>query len=799
MTGSETLVRARRIVTPKGERAADVLLRAGRITRVTGYGSEPATPALDVPDDCVLLPGLVDSHVHVNEPGRTGWEGFVTATAAAAAGGVTTVVDMPLNRIPPTIDVSALGAKQAAAAGRIAVDVGFWGGAIPGNLNDLQPLHEAGVAGFKCFLLPSGVDEFPPLDQEGLTEAMRRIASFGGLLIAHAEAQPVIDAAPRAAGPSYAGFLASRPPEAETAAIENLLATTRRTGCRTHIVHLSAAAALPLVQAAKDEGLPLTVETCPHYLTLEAGQVPDGATSFKCCPPVRDAANREQLWQALGEGLIDCVVSDHSPCTPELKAMDTGDFGAAWGGIASLQVSLPAVWTEAASRGFGLPDLVRWMCPGPARLAGLAGKGAIAPGYDADLVVLAPDESMQVDPRTLRQRNPVTPICRRYPSRGGASNLAGRRANRRRPAEGPAAAADGAVSERLQAYPELANRALGGTVVWSNDEFYCEADRLLVPDPPVHDPAEFTTRGKVYDGWETRRRRDPAAGPGNGSPGATASDHAIVRLATPAVVHLVDIDTAFFRGNYPPHASVEGVAVLGYPTAAELLDADWFPLVERTDIGGDGSNVHETSGPERLVTHVRLSIYPDGGVARLRVYGEARPDPRFLGGRIDLASTVHGGRVVACSNMFYSSPSNVLAPGRAAVMSDGWETARRRDDGNDWLVVQLGSPGELHDVVIDTLRFVGNAPGWAALSDADTGADLLPRTPLLPDMEHRFRLQDAGTVRRVRLDIYPDGGISRLRVHGAVSESARAGIGSRWLELLGAPQAATLSADEFFA
>ncbi len=218
------------------------------------------------------------------------------------------------------------------------------------------------------------------------------------------------------------------------------------------------------------------------------------------------------------------------------------------------------------------------------------------------------------------------------------------------------------MSERLQAYPELANRALGGTVVWSNDEFYGEADRLLVPDPPVHDPAEFTTRGKVYDGWETRRRRDPAAVPGNGSPGATASDHAIVRLATPAVVHLVDIDTAFFRGNYPPHASVEGVAVLGYPTAAELLDADWFPLVERTDIGGDGSNVHETSGPERLVTHVRLSIYPDGGVARLRVYGEARPDPRFLGGRIDLASTVHGGRVVACSNMFYSSPSNVLPP-----------------------------------------------------------------------------------------------------------------------------------------
>jgi len=343
------------------------------------------------------------------------------------------------------------------------------------------------------------------------------------------------------------------------------------------------------------------------------------------------------------------------------------------------------------------------------------------------------------------------------------------------------------VIERLQAYPELANQALGGAVVWSNDEFYGDADQLLVPAAPVHDPLEFDNRGKVYDGWETRRRRESGV------------DSAIIRLATPAVVRVVDIDTSFFRGNYPPHASVEGTALLGYPAPDELQAADWFTLVEKTDISGDASNVHEATGPERLATHIRLTIYPDGGVARLRVYGDALPDPRFLGGRIDLASTVHGGRVVACSNMFYSSPANVLAPGRAVVMSDGWETSRRRDDGNDWLVVQLAAPGRLHDAVIDTLRFVGNAPGWAALSDADTGAALLPRTALLPDTEHRFRLQDVGTVRRVRLDIYPDGGISRLRLHGAVAEAARDEVGRRWLSLLDPAQAAAVSADEFFA
>ncbi len=282
--GEVTAIRGRRVITPDGERAATVLLRDGLISGLAGYaGAPPGTLTLAAGE--VLLPGLVDSHVHVNEPGRTEWEGCATATAAAAAGGVTTIVDMPLNSIPPTVSVPALRAKQAAAAGQLTVDVAFWAGAVPGNVADLRPLHEAGVAGFKCFLLPSGVDEFPPLDPAQLGEAMAEIASFGGLLIAHAEDPAVMGAAPAPRGRRYADFLASRPPEAEQRAITMLLEQARRTGCRTHIVHLASAAALPAVGAAQAAGLPVTAETCPHYLTLRAEDVPDGATQFKCCPP----------------------------------------------------------------------------------------------------------------------------------------------------------------------------------------------------------------------------------------------------------------------------------------------------------------------------------------------------------------------------------------------------------------------------------------------------------------------------------------------------------------------------------
>jgi allantoinase len=279
---------------------------------------------------------------------------------------------------------------------------------VPGNANELRGLHEAGVVGFKCFLLPSGVDEFAPLDGEQLRVAMRRIASFGGLLIAHAEDGGLIDASARDIGTTYRSFLASRPQAAETTAIDHLLQATRETGCRTHIVHLSAASAVPEVVAAKAEGLPLTVETCPHYLTLAAERIPDGATQFKCCPPIREESNREQLWAALTGGVIDCVVSDHSPCPVPMKRLDVGDFGLAWGGVASVQLALPAMWTEASARGLSLGDIGRWMGTGPADLVGLTGRGAIAPGYRADLVVFAPDETFVVDPSTLHHRNPIT-------------------------------------------------------------------------------------------------------------------------------------------------------------------------------------------------------------------------------------------------------------------------------------------------------------------------------------------------------------------------------------------------------
>jgi allantoinase len=411
--GETTAIRARRVITPAGERPAAVLIRDGLIVSLADYQAAPSG-TVTLADSDVLLPGLVDSHVHVNEPGRTEWEGFATATAAAAAGGVTTIVDMPLNSIPPTVTVAALARKQAAAAGQLAVDVAFWGGAIPGNVADLRPLHDAGVAGFKCFLLPSGVAEFPPLDPAGLAAAMTAIASFGGLLIAHAEDPAVIAAAPPAQGRRYASFLASRPPEAEVRAIAALLAGTRRTGCRTHIVHVSAAAALPLLRAAKADGLPVSAETCPHYLTLRAGDVPDGGTQFKCCPPIRDEANRDRLWAGLLDGTIDCVVSDHSPCTVAAKRLaagdpQRGDFGAAWGGIASVQLGLPVLWTEAAQRGVGLDQVAGWLAAGPARLAGLAGRGSIAPGQRADFCVFAPDESFALDSGMLRQRHPITP------------------------------------------------------------------------------------------------------------------------------------------------------------------------------------------------------------------------------------------------------------------------------------------------------------------------------------------------------------------------------------------------------
>ncbi|MGZ4539898.1 MAG: allantoinase AllB, partial [Blastococcus sp.] len=384
--------------------------RDGRITAVTGFDDVPGD-AVTLADDEVLLPGLVDSHVHVNEPGRTEWEGFASATRAAAAGGVTTIVDMPLNSIPATVSLEALHVKRQAAKGQVAVDVAFWGGAVPGNIDQLREMHEAGVVGFKCFLPDSGVPEFPPLDDAGLRAALAELATFDGLLIVHAEDGAVLAAAPQPRGPSYAAFLASRPGMAEESAIGQVVAAARDTGARAHIVHLSDADAVPMLRTARAAGVRITVETCPHYLTFAAEAVPDGATSFKCCPPIREASHREALWAALTDGDIDQVVSDHSPCTPDLKLLEAGDFGQAWGGIASLQVALPVVWTGARARGLGLEHVVRWMAEAPARLAGLPGKGAIAVGRDADLVAFAPDERWTVG--ALHHRNPVTPYAGR--------------------------------------------------------------------------------------------------------------------------------------------------------------------------------------------------------------------------------------------------------------------------------------------------------------------------------------------------------------------------------------------------
>ena len=406
----QLVIRAKRAVFPDGIRPAVVVVDDERITALLEDGAAvEAREEIVVPDDQVLMPGLVDSHVHVNEPGRTPWEGYESATRAGLAGGITTILDMPLNSSPPTTTVANLEAKEEAAQGKLSVDVGFWGGAVPGNIDQMAPLWDKGVFGFKCFTAHSGIDEYGYLGYEGVKEVLAELAELDAVLIVHAEDSRILAEAPQDITDQYATFLASRPRAAENTAIEQVLAAARETGARVHILHLSSSEALPAIRAAKQEGVKVTVETCPHYLTFASELIPDGATEYKCCPPLRENDNRKALWEGLKDGTIDHIASDHSPCTVDLKVKDTGDFGKAWGGVASVQLGLPAVWTAGEEFGIELSDIARWLAANPCASFRVSGKGSIAVGNDADFAVVAPEETFVVDVEDLEHKNKISP------------------------------------------------------------------------------------------------------------------------------------------------------------------------------------------------------------------------------------------------------------------------------------------------------------------------------------------------------------------------------------------------------
>jgi allantoinase len=410
-------IRGKRVVTPEGIRPATVFLRNGVIEAVSGYGDLPSSKNIYDAGESVVMPGLVDTHVHINEPGRAGWEGFTSATRAAAAGGVTTLIDMPLNSIPATTTAAALETKRAAARNKCWVNVGFWGGVVPGNVSELRALHRAGAFGFKCFLVPSGVPEFQHVGEANLRAALPHLAALDAPLLVHAELPGPIERASKGLAHSdprkYKTWLSSRPPAAETKAVELVIRLAREFKARVHIVHVSSGRSIPLIRRAAQEGVRITAETCPHYLYFASGAIGNGRTEFKCAPPIRDLENNRKLWTALEKNILDFVVSDHSPSPPAMKCLMSGDFFKAWGGISSLQLGLPVMWTKFSERNFSMRHLVRSMCGGPARLAGLEKqKGAIAIGYDADIVVWNPEKRFTVRPRMLQHRHKLTPYAK---------------------------------------------------------------------------------------------------------------------------------------------------------------------------------------------------------------------------------------------------------------------------------------------------------------------------------------------------------------------------------------------------
>jgi len=416
---SQLVIRGRRVLTPSGLGEAALHIDDGRISDVTAFDVIGTPSRLVEAGDLLVTPGIVDSHVHINEPGRTEWEGFATATEAAAAGGITTVVDMPLNCIPATTSRRAAEVKLETLRDQTHVDVAFWGGVVPGNVSDLAALAAFGVPGCKCFLCPSGVDEFPHVGRADLELALPVLRDLGLTLLVHAEAPGPLEAAEQTIASTgadprrYATYLRSRPNAAEDEAVAMVIELAEKHRAPAHIVHLSSASALPSIRAAQARGVPITAETCLHYLAFSAEDIPDGDTFYKCAPPIREAANRDALWQGLGSG-ISQVVSDHSPCTPALKRSDTGDFMSAWGGIAGLQLGLSVLWTEAHKRGFGLAQMYEWNAAAPAKLAGLAHrKGQLAKGYDADIVVWDDRASFVVAPDGIRHRHKATPYAGR--------------------------------------------------------------------------------------------------------------------------------------------------------------------------------------------------------------------------------------------------------------------------------------------------------------------------------------------------------------------------------------------------